>query len=229
MRNRLATYIQAAFPYPAAYQSDGAGGLMLLPPLRIPTAVVQAQSAAPSACSGKKQCNCHGLCCGRKRLRGLGDPTDPNDPNFDYNSLSFPDNSSSSSSSSSTSTTDPNSPNFDYSTIPFPGTPPTFPQPSTSPSGPSGTSVPALINALSQAGGRIIASTRGITPQQFAAQNPQLTPAQAQAQYQKLYGTQQASVAGTGLSTVVGGLPIWGWGLGLLALAVAPRILGGGK
>ena len=72
MRSRLATYVEVPFPYPVTYQSDGRGGLVQLPAMRVPTSVVQAQQTARGCgCAGQcgAGCRCGGA-CGRKRLHG---------------------------------------------------------------------------------------------------------------------------------------------------------------
>jgi hypothetical protein len=241
---RFGIYAEVPFPYPAAYQSDGAGGLVPIPFIRIPTAVLQAAGvsmdgrAPASGCGGK--CACHGACGGckrlqrgksrgglfRKRLRGLGDGFDFGDGSSGGGQTLCPDGSlpgPDGTCGGGVQFVCPDGslpgPNGICGGSPSPGGGQIVCPPGTvlqngvcvtpgSVATPGG--VPGLINSIANAAGKLYASTAGVSPQQTAPR-VNATPAGA----------------GTGLSTLVGGFPIWQWGLGLLAVGLAVRGMGG--
>jgi hypothetical protein len=212
------TYAAVPFPYPVSYQSDGAGGLVPIPFLRIPTAVLQAagvsvdgRAAAPGC--GQK-CACRGACGGCKRLhrrlRGLGQDgsIDPITglPDIGPPPLSPPDVTDGSFPSGSGCA-------YDVNGNLVPGSPAVC-----APSAPAGggsfpsgqpSNWPGLINALSTVAGKIYGSTAGLTPQQIAANNART-----------MNPVMQSSL-GAVFSASLLGVPIWAWGLGLGLVALA--------
>lgn len=212
--NRLATYVEAPFPYPAAWQSDGYGNLIRLPGLRIPTSLVQGRRG-PIFDAGGGDCK---RLQRNARLGSLG--CDPDNGDFDG---CFGDPSGGCGGDADCG---PGAVCNAGVCVPTPNgggggggsTNPT----NTSHGGGSlpgatgnNNSIASLINAGANVAGKILASTRGITPQQFALQNPQLSPAQAAAAYQQMLLRQQAP-SSSFLTQNLAGIPVWGWGLGLI-------------
>jgi hypothetical protein len=109
---------------------------------------------------------------------------------------------------------------------PFPVTPVPDAPPASSSSGISISSVVPLINAAANVAGKLIASTKGVTPQVFAAQNPQQQAAtQAYLNAQKQQQAAGTSTVGSFFTQQWGPLPAWGWMVGgVVAVSVLKAV-----
>lgn len=242
---RFGTYMPfAPMPYPRQLQWIN-GELVPAPAvLFVPRQAPPSHMAGPRparACGSHKRCGCRGRCnCNRRRR--LGDPFDPSSFFFTGGDPGVFNNPDPSTITECVVDSDCFSGEICDNSHCVPGGPGPSQQPGGSSSGGNQNSIAALIAALAQGAGRIIAGSKGISPSQFALQNPgvaQSAVAQCQAQYgagtaaaiqclqQRGVITQGASGSSSlNLSSTYLGVPLWGWGIGVGLALVALR--GGG-